>query len=84
MDPIAHAESALADLGGTSRHRPVFGRPVFRVTFVVASGNPVTWLVEAQNMEDALKAVSEQMPQGLAAPWIVRTIEDLGRLMIRT
>jgi hypothetical protein len=115
MDPIAHAESALADLGGIQalgdeRGRALsivakaitlavaedraerkdrsekMGRTVFRLTFDILNEKPITWLVEAGHMEEAIAVASKQMTQersGLS-PWMVRTIEDLGRLMIRT
>jgi len=57
---------------------------VFRLTLEWPNKKPLTWLVEAPHMEAALAIANEEMVTLDGVRGVVRTIEDLGRLMIRT
>jgi len=57
---------------------------VFRLTLEWPNKKPLTWLVEAPHMEAALAVVNEEMVTLDGVLGVVRTIENLGLLMIRT
>lgn len=56
---------------------------VFRATMELNSTSTLAWLVEANDLDEAISATREYAPKVLEIGWKLRSIEDLGQLMIR-